>query len=84
MRGGAFSNLTMRVLRDISATGNDANAYALVSMANIMNMHSTPELSTVVTPSVLVREVEVQKPSKQTELPPILKNPFFDKSLMAQ
>jgi predicted Zn-dependent protease len=84
LRGAQFSNLTMRVLRDIEATGNDTNAYSVISMANIMSTHSTPELSTVVTPSILVREVEVQKPSKQTELPPILKNPYFDKSSLTK
>jgi predicted Zn-dependent protease len=79
VRGAQFSNLTMRVLRDITATGNDMAAYPMVTMNSIGYSHSAPVLSTVVTPSILVQEVELQKSSKQTELLPILKDPYFQK-----
>jgi predicted Zn-dependent protease len=79
VRGAQFSNLTMRVLRDITATGNDMAPYPMVSMSSIGFSHAAPALSTVVTPSILVQEVELLKSSKQTELLPILKDPYFQK-----
>jgi predicted Zn-dependent protease len=79
VRSAEFGNMTMRVLRDIEATGDDLSAYPIISMATSLHRGGGMELSTIVTPSVLIREIELQKPSKQTELPPILKNPYFDK-----
>jgi predicted Zn-dependent protease len=79
VRGGQFGNLTTRVLRDIEAAGDDAKAYRVSSAASggFGSLVGGPEF-TMVTPSVLVKEVELQKPSKQTDLLPILKNPYFE------
>jgi len=79
VRGAQFSNLTMRVLRDIVATGNDTKPYPLVSMGAMGFSRGAPDLSTVVTPSLLIDEVELQKGTRQTELSPILKDPYFQK-----
>lgn len=79
VRGGQFGNLSMRVLRDIEATGDDTKAYATSSAAaGALGSLSSGSACTIVTPSILVKEVELQKPSKQTDLLPILKNPYFE------
>ncbi|CAN5433306.1 hypothetical protein BH11CYA1_BH11CYA1_36330 [soil metagenome] len=79
VRGGQFGNLTMRILRDIEATGDDMQAYPASSGRNSsISSLGTGDDCTIVTPSVLVKEIELQKPSKQTELLPILKNPYFE------
>jgi len=79
VRGGQFANLNMRVLRDIEATADDAQAYAASTAASgAMGSLSGGSSCTIVTPSILVKEVELQKPSKQTDLLPILKNPYFE------
>lgn len=69
-RGGIFTNVSMRILRDIDATGNDTRAYPV---------QNTRDITSIITPSVLVKEVEIQKPEKSNSKPPILKNPNFDK-----
>ncbi|HEY9682183.1 MAG TPA: metallopeptidase TldD-related protein [Drouetiella sp.] len=69
VRGGNFSNISMRILRDIDATGNDLKAYAV---------QNSREITSVVSPSVLISEVEIQKPDKTNTKRPILKNPNFD------
>lgn len=70
VRGGNFSNISMRLLRDIDATGNDVKPYAV---------QNSREITSIVSPSVLVSEVEIQKPDKTNTKSPILKNPNFDK-----
>jgi TldD protein len=79
VRGAEFDNLTMRVLRDIEATGDDSQAYPVLSVSPALLDGGGPQTSTIVTPSLLVREVELQKPSRQNELPPVMKNPYFEK-----
>jgi predicted Zn-dependent protease len=76
-RGAEFGNMTMRVLRDIEATGDDSQPYPVLSL-NTVSAQGV-EANTIVTPSILIREVELQKPAHQNELPPTLKNPYFDK-----
>ncbi|MFN8552161.1 MAG: metallopeptidase TldD-related protein [Candidatus Obscuribacterales bacterium] len=70
VRGGNFSNISMRILRDIDATGNDVKPYAV---------QNSREITSIVCPSVLISEVEIQKPDKTSTKRPILKNPNFDK-----
>jgi TldD protein len=69
-RGGNFANISMRLLRDIDSTGNDVKPYAV---------QNSREITSIVSPSVLVTEVEIQKPDKTNTKKPILKNPNFDK-----
>ncbi len=68
-RGGNFANISMRILRDIDATGNDVKSYSV---------QNAREITSIVSPSVLVTEVEIQKPDKTNTKRPILKNPNFD------
>lgn len=70
VRGGNFANISMRLLRDIDATGTDVKSYAV---------QNSREITSIVSPSVLVTEVEIQKPDKTNTKRPILKNPNFDK-----
>lgn len=69
VRGAQFNNLTARILRDVDATGDDDSAYPVMRGEDLIS---------VVTPSVLVREMEIQKPERANSKPPILKNPYFD------
>jgi TldD protein len=78
VRGAQFGNLTLRLLRDIEATGNDTKSYLLFSGSNLLRGPDTTDLCTISTPSILVSEIELTKPSKQTSLPPLLKNPYFE------
>ena len=79
VRGAQFANLTMRVLRDIDCTGDTVNAFSQVGIGDVLSSRGTPGISTVVTPSILVREIELAKPSKESERLPILPSPNFDK-----
>ncbi len=81
VRGAQFGNLSLRILRDIDATGSTTRAYPMVLGGNIKQLMSSSDLSTIVTPSVLVKEVEFRKPMEQAGLPPILKNPYFEEAL---
>jgi hypothetical protein len=72
VRGATFGKMTLRALRDIDCMGDDAKAYAVMQ-------GGTQELGGLVTPSVLLKEIELAKPGKETEKPPVLRNPFFEK-----
>jgi predicted Zn-dependent protease len=76
VRAASFSNLTIRVLRDIVATGDDPQAYPILRALRSFNFM---DVLTVVTPSILIKEIELVKPTTQHAIPPILKNPFFEK-----
>jgi TldD protein len=80
VRGAQFGNVSLRFLRDIEATGDDTKPYLLFSGSNMLRAPDNTDLCTIVTPSILVGELELTKPSKQTTLPPILKNPYFETS----
>jgi len=72
VRGATFGKMTLRALRDIDCMGDDAKAYAVMQ-------GGTQELGGLVTSSVLLKEIELAKPGKETEKPPVLRNPFFEK-----
>ena len=57
--------------------GDDTKPYLLFSGSTLLRSPDS-DLCTIVTPSILVGELELTKPSKQTSLPPILKNPYFE------
>lgn len=78
VRGGEFGNLTLRILRDIDATADDIKPYTVEAGVGGGLQTMGYDSSTIVTPSILVKEVELQKPSKQTDLLPLLKNPYFE------
>jgi hypothetical protein len=72
VRGATFGKLTLRALRDIDCMGDDTKAYPVLQ-------GGSQEIGGLVTPSVLLKEIELAKPSKENEKPPVLKNPFFEK-----
>lgn len=78
IRGAQFGNLTMRVLRDIDSTSDKSSPYTLVSLSTALFSRGTPEPSTIVTPSIIIKEMEVHKASRQTERKPFLLNPYFE------
>jgi predicted Zn-dependent protease len=70
LRGASFGSATLRLLRDIDATGDDDAAWPIVR---------TPEnVNFIVTPSLLVKEMELKKPGKEAEKLPVLPNPWFE------
>jgi len=72
VRGARFKKLELRVLRDIVATGDDEAAYIPLGQGE-------GEVS-VVTPSLLIKEVEIGKPGREMEKLPSFPNPFFEKA----
>jgi TldD protein len=72
IRGATFGKMTLRALRDIDCAGDNAKAYPMMQ-------GGSQELGSLVTPSVLLKEIELAKPAKETEKPAVLKNPFFEK-----
>ncbi len=68
LRGVEFASTTSRILRDIVATGNDSGIYQMAD-----------GMSSVTTPSIIVTEVELQKPHEDIDKPPTLSHPYFEK-----
>jgi len=84
VRGAQFGNLSLRFLRDIQATGDDTKVYTLFSGSNLLKSPDSTDLCTISTPSILVDELELTKPSKQTSLPPLLNNPYFEQQAASE
>ena len=70
VRGATFGTVTLRVLRDIEATGDDDAAWPV--------LRGPQTVTHVVCPSLLLKEMEVRKPGKETEKQPVLPNPWFE------
>jgi predicted Zn-dependent protease len=68
VREAEFAPVTMKILRDIAATGNDFQTYS--QMDGDTN---------ITTPSIILRDVEVQKSSIDVDKPPVLPRPEFQK-----
>lgn len=79
VRASRFSNLSMRILRDIDAAGDDERLYPIITLHWLGHLGASTGVNTITTPSLLVSEAEFLKPPKQNTLPPILKSPFFEK-----
>ncbi len=75
VRGAQFAHLTPRAWRDIVAVGDDRDAY-LVSTPDFGQSMSL----SLITPSILVSEVDIQRKSNETDTPMILQNPYFEES----
>ncbi|CAM6006235.1 unnamed protein product [Sphagnum balticum] len=78
VRGAPFGNITMRILRDIDSVGDDTKAYTQCGATKVFALSSNLENSTIITPSILVREVELQESPKESPHPPYSKNPYFE------
>jgi TldD protein len=70
LRGGSFGTVTLRVLRDIEATGDDEAAWPVI--------RGPEAVQHVVCPSLLVKEMEIRKPGKETEKLPAIPHPWFE------
>jgi predicted Zn-dependent protease len=72
VRGATFTRLTHRLFRDICAAGDDSDVYPV----RFANDYSSTGHS-VVTPSVLVSEIDIERESHETDMPMLLKNSYF-------
>jgi hypothetical protein len=76
VRDVEFAEVTMRSLRDIVGVGDSPTVY------NFLTLSGTGALSfgdipvSVVSPSLLIRELQLQK-SESTEQPPLMPHPLF-------
>lgn len=70
MRGGEFQAVTLRTLRDVILTGDTPH---------VLNTTRRSHAVSIVTPSLLVEEMEMRKPTEEQVKAPQLKHPHFDK-----
>lgn len=76
VRGARFANMSQRFWRDIQHAGDDLDVYTVYYP---IGPNSTS--SSIVVPSILVSELDIERLSRVTNTPMVLPNPFFDKSL---
>jgi TldD protein len=69
VRGARWGSITLKILREIVATGDDTRAW-------ITGRLSDPGM--VIAPSVLIEEIEINKPGKETEKLPSYPHPLFE------
>jgi TldD protein len=70
VRGLQFNNVTVRLLKDILQTDDQAFVYNYL-------LNGDPEMpSSIVTPSVLVEEMELKKSEAKIKKPPLLPSPL--------
>jgi TldD protein len=71
VRGARWGSITLNILRrEIVSTGDDTRAW--------MGAGRGGDLGVVVAPSVLVGEIELNKPGKETEKLPSYPHPYFE------
>ncbi len=71
VRGLIIEELSVRMLRDILAAGNDYYVNNLMSRGNIP--------TSVVAPSLIFEEIELSTPQGPQQKPALLKHPFFSR-----
>lgn len=69
IHGIEFVGTNLRTLRDIVASSAEMHVYNA----------DMPYVFSIVTPSILVQEMEIRKTEQKPEKPPYLKHPFFEK-----
>lgn len=72
VRGANFTRLSHRLFRDIQVVGDDSDAYA-VTFPNSYGGTG----NSIVTPSVLISEVDLERESHENDMPMLLKNSYF-------
>ncbi len=77
VRGAKFEHLNSRIWRDIVALGNDQQPYIVLTAGLAPNTTS----SSIVTPSILISEMDITKAQQEGDKPMFLNNPYFDKSI---
>jgi predicted Zn-dependent protease len=70
MRGAEFQAVTLRTLRDVMMTSVERH---------VLNTTRRGHPISIVSPSLLVEEMEMRKPTDEQVKAPQLKHPFFDK-----
>lgn len=75
VRSTPFTGLGLNTLKDIVAAGDDSAAYPIFRPAGTRGLGAL----SVVSPSIIVKELETQKSERDTERGPILPNPYFEK-----
>ena len=73
VRNLQFSNVTIRTLRDILQTGNKLYGYDYL----IEGDYEMP--ATIVTPALLIEEMELKKSEAKVKKPPVLTSPLADR-----
>jgi Predicted Zn-dependent proteases and their inactivated homologs len=73
VRGAKFERLTHRLWRDIVAFGDDTAPYPVV-----YPLRGNTLVSSLVAPSVLVSEIDIERESHESDTPMLLKNAYFD------
>jgi len=76
VRGAQFSALSLRLLRDIVCTGDDAKPY--LGMQGLFAGSSGLSYTDLISPSVLIEEIELRKPERETDKLPYLPNPYSE------
>jgi predicted Zn-dependent protease len=71
VRGASFTHLSKRMWRDIDATGDDSQVYSVFYLAQQNGI-----CASLVTPSVLVSEIDIDRESHETDSPMLLPNPL--------
>ena len=71
VRGLRVEELSVRMLRDIVAAGNDYYVNNLLSRGNIP--------TSVIAPSLLFEEIELSTPQGPQQKPALLRHPFFSR-----
>jgi predicted Zn-dependent protease len=71
VRGLSIDEMSVRMLRDIVAAGEDYYVNNLLARGNLP--------TSVVAPSLLFKEIELSKPQGPLQKPALLKHPFFKK-----
>ena len=69
LRGGKFGPVTVRLLKDIVAVGDDSDAYPVEDVSN--------NYFHLITPSILISEVEIEK-EDDVRKPPLIPNPLYE------
>jgi predicted Zn-dependent protease len=75
LRGIDFSGVTTRILRDITAAGDESYVYNFLYRDDQDNSYPI----SVVAPAVLVEEVDLAPKEGETTRPPVMKHPYFGK-----
>ena len=77
VRGAQFSSLSLRVLRDIVCTGSDTKPY--LGLQGLYAGSSGLSYIDLMSPSILISEIELRKPERETDKLPYLPNPYSEK-----
>lgn len=78
VRGMEFEGMTVRTLKDIMAVADDTHVY------NFMMGRNFEMPASIVSPSVLIEEIELKKTEKKPSKPPLLKSPLSDEQVSAR